>query len=129
MKLTDKAVAALTLRPGERERTESDDATTGLYIRLRHGANGTSKRWLFRYSRGGRQHKFTLDYPAFNLAACAQAGRRTASQAPARARSGGGSPRRSGQRLSDHGRGAAGLSASTSAPWYGRAASSSCSAT
>ena len=68
MKLTDKAVAALTLRPGERERTESDDSTTGLYIRLRAGANGTSKRWLFRYSRGGRQHKFTLDWPAFNLA-------------------------------------------------------------
>ena len=69
MKLTDKAVAALSLRAGERERTESDDSTTGLYIRLRAGANGASKRWLFRYSRGGRQHKFTLDYPAFNLAA------------------------------------------------------------
>ena len=69
MKLTDKAVAALALRPGERERVESDDATTGLYIRLRAGANGTSKRWLFRYSRGGRQHKFSFDYPAFNLAA------------------------------------------------------------
>ena len=68
MKLTDKAVTALTLRPGERERTESDDSTTGLYIRLRAGAKGTSKRWLFRYSRGGRQHKFTLDWPAFNLA-------------------------------------------------------------
>ena len=32
---------ACALRPGERERTESDDSTTGLYIRLRAGAKGT----------------------------------------------------------------------------------------
>jgi integrase len=69
MKLTDKAVAALTLRRGQRERVESDDHTTGLYLRLRASAGGITKRWLFRYSRGGRAYKFTFDYPANSLAA------------------------------------------------------------
>jgi integrase len=69
MKLTDKAVAALTLRPGERERLVADDDMTGLRLRIRQGADGVTKRWVYRYSRRGQQHSFTLDLAGHNLAA------------------------------------------------------------
>ena len=69
MKLTDKIVAALTLKPGETERLIADDDMTGLRLRLRRGAKGVTKRWVYKYSRGARQHSFTLDWPAHNLTA------------------------------------------------------------
>ena len=69
MKLTDKVVAALTLKPGETERLIADDDMTGLRLRLRRGAKGVTKRWVYKYSRGAQQHSFTLDWPAHNLTA------------------------------------------------------------
>ena len=69
MKLTDKAVAALSLRAGEREQLVADDEMTGLRLRIRAGSKGVSKRWVFKYSRGGTQSAFTLDYPGHNLTA------------------------------------------------------------
>jgi integrase len=67
MKLTDKIVAALTLRAPERERLIADDDMTGLRLRIRAGAKGVTKRWVYKYSRGGTQHSFTLDYPGHGL--------------------------------------------------------------
>ena len=69
MKLTDKIVAVLTLKPGETERLIADDDMTGLRLRLRRGAKGITKRWVYKYSRGAQQHSFTLDWPAHNLTA------------------------------------------------------------
>jgi integrase len=66
LQLTEKIVAALTLSPGKRERVESDDATTGLYFRIRRGAKGKITRtWFYR----GRGFKPSIDYPAHNLTA------------------------------------------------------------
>ena len=82
MKLTEKAVAELTLDPSKGERVESDEDTTGLYFRIRRGAKGKIKRtWFFRYAGG----KPSVDYPAYNLAAA----RKWAGQLQAQVRLGG----------------------------------------
>ena len=62
MKLTDKIIATLTLRPGERERLIADDEMTGLRLRLRAGASGITRTWVYKYSRNGQQRSFTRDY-------------------------------------------------------------------
>jgi integrase len=69
MKLTEQIIAGITLRRGERERLIADDAMTGLRLRLRQGAKGVTKTWVFKYSQGGQQRSFTLDHAATSLAA------------------------------------------------------------
>jgi hypothetical protein len=75
----------LTLRAGERERLVADDEMTGLRLRIRAGAKGITKRWVYKYSRGGTQHSFTLDYPGNNLTSA----RKRAGELQARLRLGG----------------------------------------
>jgi integrase len=69
MKLTDKAVAALTLRRGERERLIADDDMTGLRLRLRQGRKGVTRTWVYKYSQGGQQRSFTFNQAGLTLAA------------------------------------------------------------
>src|SRR5260221_1199597 len=69
MQLTDKIVAALTLRPGETERLIADDNTTGLRLRIRSGVRGIRKSWTYKYRRGAQQFSITLDYPGHSLTA------------------------------------------------------------
>ena len=69
MKLTDKAVAALALRRGERERLVADDDMTGLRLRLRQGRKGVTRTWVYKYSQGGQQRSFTFDQAGLSLAA------------------------------------------------------------
>jgi integrase len=63
MKLTEQTISGLTLRPGEDERLIADDAMTGLRLRLRQGAKGIRKSWVFKYSVAGQQRSFTFDGP------------------------------------------------------------------
>jgi integrase len=66
VKLTEKIVAELMLPSDKNERVESDDITTGLYLRLRRNKKGKIKRgWFYRFKQG----KLSVDYPAYNLAA------------------------------------------------------------
>src|SRR5262245_43948209 len=69
MKLTEKAVAALTLPAGAEERLFSDDDLAGLNLRLRRGANGIARSWVYRYSIAGAPRKLTFDFAGHNLAA------------------------------------------------------------
>jgi integrase len=69
MKLTEKIVAGLELPAGVGERLFSDDELTGLSLRLRRGANGVSKSWVYRYAIAGVPRKLTLDFAGHNLAA------------------------------------------------------------
>ena len=69
MKLSDKVVAALTLRPGEHERLIADDEMTGLRLRLRAGAKGITRTWVYKYSQSGQQRSFTFDHVGHSLAA------------------------------------------------------------
>src|SRR4051794_33763107 len=69
MKLTDRAVAALTLRPGERERLVADDDMTGLRLRLRQGRKRVTRTWVYKYSQQGQQRSFTFDQAGLSLAA------------------------------------------------------------
>src|SRR5262245_21143193 len=69
MKLTDKVIAALTLRPGERERLIADDEMTGLRLRLRQAGNGVTRTWVYKYSRSGQQRSFTRDCAGHSTAA------------------------------------------------------------
>ena len=57
MRLTSKAVAALTLPPGKQDHIEFDDAVPGFGIRLR--ASG-SRTWLFQYRIGAKQRRMAL---------------------------------------------------------------------
>jgi integrase len=68
VKLTDKTIAALTLRPGERERLIADDDMTGLRLRLRAGAKGITRTWVYKYSQNGQQRSFTFDHGGHSLA-------------------------------------------------------------
>ena len=82
MKLTETIVAGLVLAAGKNELVVSDNATTGLYFRIRRGAKGKIRRtWFFRYAGG----KPSVDYPATNLTA----GRKWAGQLQAKVRLGG----------------------------------------
>ena len=54
---------------GVNERLFSDDALTGLSLRLRRGANGITKSWVYRYVIAGSPRKVTFDFAGHNLAA------------------------------------------------------------
>jgi integrase len=69
MKLTEKVIAGLTLPHGIDERLFSDDDLTGLYLRLRRGANGVARAWVYRYMVAGTQRKIIFDFAGHNLAA------------------------------------------------------------
>jgi len=69
MKLTEKTVAGLKLPPGVDERLFSDDDLTGLSLRLRRGANGVARSWVYRYAIAGASRKVTFDFAGHNLTA------------------------------------------------------------
>jgi integrase len=69
MKLTEKVVATLELPADIDERLFGDDDLTGLSLRLRRGANGIAKSWVYRYAIAGTPRKFTFDFAGHNLAA------------------------------------------------------------
>src|SRR5262245_50865787 len=69
MKLTEKAVTALMLPAGVGERLFSDGDLAGLSLRLRRGANGIARSWVYRYSIAGAPRKLTFDFAGHNLAA------------------------------------------------------------
>ena len=68
MKLTEKAIAGLTLPDGVNERLFGDDEVTGLSLRLRRGANGVARSWVYRYMVAGTPRKVTFDFAGHNLA-------------------------------------------------------------
>jgi integrase len=57
MRLTDKAIAGLTIPNGKSELLVFDDDLPGFGLRLRTGG---SRKWIFQYRRNGRQHRMTL---------------------------------------------------------------------
>jgi integrase len=69
MKLTEKSIAKLHLPAGVDERLFSDDTLSGLSLRLRRGANGIAKSWVYRYTIAGVPRKLTLDFAGHDLAA------------------------------------------------------------
>jgi integrase len=69
MKLTEKSIAKLDLPAGATERLFSDDTLTGLSLRLRRGASGIARSWVYRYTIAGAPRKFTFDYAGHDLAA------------------------------------------------------------
>src|SRR5215475_5247993 len=69
MKLTEKSITKLDLPAGVDERLFSDDDLTGLSLRLRRGANGIAKSWVYRYAIAGTPRKLTFDFAGHNLAA------------------------------------------------------------
>jgi integrase len=69
MKFTEKAVAALDLPAGVNERLFTDSELTGLSLRLRRGASGITRSWVYRYSVAGTHRKVTFDFVGHNLAA------------------------------------------------------------
>src|SRR6516225_9325696 len=69
MKLTEKSITKLDLPAGVNERLFSDDTLTGLSLRLRRGAGGITRSWVYRYTIAGRPRKLTLDFAGHDLAA------------------------------------------------------------
>ena len=69
MKLTEKSITKLDLPAGVNERLFSDDNLTGLSLRLRRGANGIARSWVYRYTIAGHPRKLTLDFAGHDLAA------------------------------------------------------------
>ena len=69
MKLTEKTIAGLELPAGINERLFSDDDLTGLSLRLRRGANGIARSWVYRYALGGMARKVTFDFAGHSLTA------------------------------------------------------------
>jgi integrase len=69
MKLTEKVVAGLKLPAGIDDWLVSDDDLTGLNLRLRRGAKGVAKSWLYRYAIAGTERRITFDFAGHNLAA------------------------------------------------------------
>ena len=69
MKLTEKAVIQRDLPAELDEQFISDDDLTGLYLRLRRGAAGVVKSWVYRYTVAGARHKETVDFAGHSLAA------------------------------------------------------------
>jgi integrase len=57
MKLTQKAVAALTLPKGKAEMIVFDDDVPGLGLRLREGG---AARWIYQYRIGAKQRRISL---------------------------------------------------------------------
>jgi integrase len=82
MRLTDKAVAALSLPKHKREATFFDDDLAGFGVRLRTG--GTA-RWVYQYNIGKRTRRITMGSTAALTATRARA---TASELHARVRLG-----------------------------------------
>jgi integrase len=70
MRLTDKAVAVLSLPKGKAEVIYYDDDLAGFGLRLRAGG---SARWVFTYRIGIRDRRITLGAPAALSAARARA--------------------------------------------------------
>ena len=68
MKLTEKAVAGLTLPDSVNERLFGDDEVTGLSLRLRRGASGVARSWVYRYMVAGTPRKVTFDFAGHSLA-------------------------------------------------------------
>jgi integrase len=56
MRLTDKAVTALTIPQGKSELLVFDDDLPGFGLRLRAGG---SRKWIYQYRHNGRQHRMT----------------------------------------------------------------------
>jgi integrase len=69
MKLTEKTIAGLKLPAAAAERLFSDDGLTGLSLRLRRGATGVARTWVYRYSIAGIPRKVTFDFAGHSLAA------------------------------------------------------------
>jgi integrase len=69
VKLTEKTIAGLKLPAGMDEQLVGDDELTGLSLRLRRGADGVAKSWVYRYMVGGARHKVTFAFAGHNLAA------------------------------------------------------------
>jgi hypothetical protein len=57
MKLTQKAIAALTLPEGKTETIIFDDDLPGFGVRLRAGG---SKKWIYQYKVGNQHRRVTL---------------------------------------------------------------------
>jgi integrase len=68
VKLTEKTVAALALPAGRDEQLIGDDALAGLALRLRRGAGGVARSWVYRYAIGRAARKATLDFAGHSLA-------------------------------------------------------------
>src|SRR5262245_16110777 len=68
MKLTEKTIAGLELPAGVDERLFSDDDLTGLSLRLRRGAKGIARSWVYRYAIAGTPRKVTFDFAGHTLA-------------------------------------------------------------
>jgi integrase len=69
VKLTEKTLTKLDLPADMDERLFSDDALTGLSLRLRRGANGIARSWVYRYRIAGHSRKLTFDFAGHDLAA------------------------------------------------------------
>src|SRR5262245_61852636 len=69
MKLTEKVVAGLKLPAGVDDWLVSDDDLTGLNLRLRRGAKGIARSWIYRYTIAGAERRLTFDFAGHNLAA------------------------------------------------------------
>jgi integrase len=69
LKLTEKVIAELDLPSGSDERIIGDDGLAGLYLRLRRGATGVTRSWIYRYSIAGMRRKESVDLAGYNLGA------------------------------------------------------------
>jgi integrase len=69
MRLTDKIVAEHALERGKSEQFIADDEFPGLKLRIRRGAKGIRKTWIFKWEVGGRQRSITFDVVGTTLAA------------------------------------------------------------
>jgi integrase len=69
MHLTDRIVAELALGRGKSEQFIADDELPGLKLRIRRGAKGTRKTWIFKWEApGGKQRSTTFDVAGITLA-------------------------------------------------------------
>jgi integrase len=70
MRLTDRIVAELALGRGKSEQFIADDELPGLKLRVRRGAKGIRKTWIFKWEApGGKQRSATFDVAGVTLAA------------------------------------------------------------
>jgi integrase len=69
VRLNKKTIAQLSLPADRDEQLFSDDDLTGLSLRLRRGAAGVGKSWVYRYTIAGKPRKPTLDFAGHDLAA------------------------------------------------------------
>src|SRR6516165_10521354 len=83
MRLTDKALAVLTLPKGKHEAIFFDDDLAGFGVRLRAGG---ATRWIFQYKIGAQHRRITL---GSTTALTAPRARATAAELHAKVRLGG----------------------------------------